>query len=514
MKRAVVLATGAATVVAGAIALTAPASSAAVTPQANLAAMKARAATAADRLIAGQPARFHVSSGDQLLRQTVTDNTGLVYVSFTRSYHDMPVVGGDFVVVTDANGTVLDTQVAQSSTLSAGTTAKITAAAAAKTARQQMAKAEGVSAPVLSMIATGAGQLAYEVVVTGAKKAQLGGYLPSKLHVYVDALTGKVIKAKTWDEVQDGHGKGFYYKDVQLATSGSGGSFTMKDPTKTGVQCGGQNGTAYTKSTDEWGNNSGTDLESACVDALYSLSKEWDMLKEWTGRNGVDGNGSGFKALVGLNQVNAFWDGSKTSFGHTQDNKRQLTNFDVVGHENGHAIIQFTPGGSSVESGQNESAGDIFGALTEFYANDPGDKPDYEVGEMPDLVGKGPIRYMYDPSKNAGDPNCYSSKIPSTEVHAAAGPQNHWFYLVSEGSNPTNGQPKSPTCNGKAVTGITIQKAGKIWMNALMRKTSGWTHAKARTATIAAAKEIYPGGTECAAVAAAWDAVSVPGTTC
>ena len=54
---------------------------------------------------------------------------------------------------------------------------------------------------------------------------------------------------------------------------------------------------------------------------------------------------------------------------------------------------------------------------------------------------------MYNPSL-VGDPNCYSSSIPSAEVHAAAGPVNHWFYLLAEGTNPTDGQPTSPTCNG------------------------------------------------------------------
>ena len=38
-----------------------------------------------------------------------------------------------------------------------------------------------------------------------------------------------------------------------------------------------------------------------------------------------------------------------------------------------------------------------------------------------------------------GDPNCYSSSIPNTEVHAAAGPGNHWYYLLSQGSSPTGG---------------------------------------------------------------------------
>ena len=114
---------------------------------------------------------------------------------------------------------------------------------------------------------------------------------------------------------------------------------------------------------------------------------------------------------------------------------------------------------------------DTFGAATEWYANNPADTPDYTVGELVNLVGSGPIRYMYNPSL-AGDANCYSSSIPTAEVHAAAGPGNHWFYLLAEGTSPTDGQPTSPTCNGSSVTGIGIQKAEKIMYNAMLMKTS------------------------------------------
>ena len=156
----------------------------------------------------------------------------------------------------------------------------------------------------------------------------------------------------------------------------------------------------------------------------------------------------------------------------------------------------------------NEATGDIFGALTEAYAANPNDPADFLVGEEADLVGEGPIRNMYNPSA-LGDPNCYSSSIPNTEVHAAAGPLNHWFYLLSQGSN---GSPASPTCNGSTVTGVGIQTAGKIFYNGLLLKTTYWTHAKARVATLTAAQNLY-GTTDCTTfnrVKAAWDAISVP----
>ena len=132
-------------------------------------------------------------------------------------------------------------------------------------------------------------------------------------------------------------------------------------------------------------------------------------------RNGVNGSGSGVPIRVGLAQVNAYWNGSYVNFGHSQDNQRQATPIDVVGHEVGHAIFQFTPGGAgsgNENGGLNEGASDIWGALTEAYVNSPLDPPDYTVGEEVNLVGDGPIRYMYKPSI-AGDPATRST-CPTT----------------------------------------------------------------------------------------------------
>ncbi|MEU9842495.1 M4 family peptidase, partial [Actinomadura sp. NPDC048032] len=43
------------------------------------------------------------------------------------------------------------------------------------------------------------------------------------------------------------------------------------------------------------------------------------------------------------------------------------------------------------------------------------------------------------------------------------------------------------------------------------RKVTSWSHARARVATLQAAKELFPGSTtECNAVKAAWSAINVP----
>ena len=244
------------------------------------------------------------------------------------------------------------------------------------------------------------------------------------------------------------------------------------------------------------------------MDAFYSAEKMRQMMSSWLGRNGMNGSGGWVPIRVGLNDVNAYYDGTQVQIGHRQGTNEWIGSMDVVAHEFGHGVDDRTPGGIS-GGGTQEFVGDTFGAATEYFSNNPADAPDFLVGEEINLVGQGPIRNMYNPSA-VGDPNCYSSSIPSTEVHAAAGPGNHWFYLLSQGSNPAGG-PTSPTCNGSSMTGIGIQKAQQIMYNAMLLKTTSSSYLKYRTWTLTAAKNLFPGScTEFNTVKAAWDAVSVP----
>ncbi|MFC0113905.1 M4 family metallopeptidase [Kibdelosporangium aridum] len=440
---------------------------------------------------------------------TTAGAAGLFYSSYQRTYRGLEVVGGDAVIVTDGQGRVHDRVTADTARINVDTRPTLSAAAAKDIALKQLSVVDKATERLV-VLAGERPALAYKVVLTGWASEQV----PSVLHVFVDAKTGAVLDS--WDEVKAGTGNSFYNGNpVTIDTQQSGSTFSTIDPTRSGVRCGrSSNQQVFTGPDDNWGNGSGTDLETACVDALYGAQKQWDMLRTWLGRNGINGNGGGFPAYVGLSAVNAFWNGSAASFGRSQDGQRQVVPMDVVAHEFGHGIFQFTPGGSggggNEKGGLNESTGDIFGALTEHFANNPNDPPDYQVGEEVNLVGNGAIRFMYQPSLR-NHPNCYSSSIPNTPVHAAACPQNHWFYLLAEGSNPGGGKPTSPTCNNSTVVGIGIQKAGQIFYNGLLRKTTTWTHARARVATLQSAKALFPGScTEFNATKAAWAAVSVP----
>ncbi|MCP2350421.1 M4 family metallopeptidase [Nonomuraea roseoviolacea] len=471
---------------------------------------ESRAAAVADQAISSGMDNLAKGADEAYRRLKVVKGAGdMFFVSYERTYKGLPMVGGDAVVVTDSAGHVRDT-VAESGPAPADLATKpdISAARALRVAKTKLSRVDDTADPRLVVLTWGGKpRLTWEAVVGGLADGK-----PSIQHVFVDARTGEI--ADSYDQVREGTGNGYYYGQVTINTSGSGSSYSMTDTTRPGIKCGGQNGSAYTGTDDNWGNGSGTDLETACVDALYSVQREWDMLRDWLGRNGINGSGSGFPARVGLSDVNAYWNGSYTNFGHNQANTRQATPIDVVAHEFGHAIFQTTPGGAgsgNENGGINEGTGDIFGALTEHYANNPNDPPDYLVGEEVDLVGDGPIRNMYNPSA-LGDPNCWSTSIPNTEVHSAAGPINHWFYLLAEGSNPGGGKPSSPICSGgpSSVTGLGIEKAGKIYMGALNRKTSSWRYTNVRAAAVAAAIELYGANSvECNTTKAAFSAIAV-----
>jgi Zn-dependent metalloprotease len=499
MRASLVLITGLA------VTLAVPAQSvhAAPPPAPDVLAAQAADHAAATVLAKGQDESFQRAS-------TTAGGAGLFYSSYQKTYRGLEVIGSDAVVVTDGTGKVHDTVLGSSTAVKLDVTPSISQAYAEKVARTQLPTVDRVASSRLAIFAVETSPtLVYEMVLEGTTAEQT----PSVLHVFVDAVKGSVVTS--WDDVRAGTGNSFYNGTVTINTTrNANGTFSMIDPTRPGVRCTNTAGTVFTGPDDLWGNGSGTNLETACVDALYGTQRMWDMMRTWLNRNGVNGSGSGFPARVGLAQANAFWNGSAATFGRSSDGQRQVVPMDVVAHEFGHGIFQFTPGGSggsNEKGGLNESTGDIFGALTEHFANNPNDPPDYQVGEEVNLSGSGPIRFMYQPSLRSGHPNCFSSQVLNLGVHAIAGVQNHWFYLVAEGSNPGAGKPNSPTCNGTTVTGIGIQKAGQIYYNTLLRKTTTWTHGRARLASLQATRALFPSGcTEFNTVRAAWNAVSVP----
>ncbi len=68
-----------------------------------------------------------------------------------------------------------------------------------------------------------------------------------------------------------GTGTGAWEGSVTLATTQSGSTFSMRAPGTTNLSCqNASNNTIFTGPDDVWGNGNGTDRETGCVDALYA----------------------------------------------------------------------------------------------------------------------------------------------------------------------------------------------------------------------------------------------------
>ena len=467
---------------------------------------QAMARKAAASLISSRLPALKISNHDGFVAKPVLRSDGINYVPYERTWRGLPVIGGDFVVVTDDEGHVLSTSVAQSRRTSLdSTTPRVLKGRATTVARQQVTRVSKIESPRLVVWQGATSHLAWETRVTGRHEGH-----PSIQSVYVDARSGRFLASK--EHVTEGTGVSAYAGTVSIPTTLSGSTYSMRNSNASTLVCqDAATNTTFSGPDDSWGNGSATSKETGCVDAFYAAEQERQMLSSWLGRSGMNGSGGWVPIRVGLNDVNAYYDGTQVQVGHSQTGGRWIGSIDVVAHEFGHGIDDNTPGGIS-GSGTQEFVADTFGAATEAYANNASDPADYLVGEEVDLVGSGPIRNMYNPSA-LGDPNCYSSSIPGTEVHAAAGPGNHWFYLLAEGSNPTNGQPASSTCNGTTMTGVGIQTAQKIMYNAMLMKTSSSSYLKYRTWTLTAAKNLDATCNLYNKTKAAWNAVSVPAQT-
>ena len=453
--------------------------------------------------IAKHEGKVKLAKDDKLVRAaTLQGGNGTVSVAYERLHKGLPVVGGDFVVVTGADGAVLNTEVAQTAPVDvASVTPTLAQDRAVEISRGQVDTVESVEPTALVIWQDGAtSRLAYETTVSGQDAGEA-----SRQSVYVDAQDGAVLGTK--EHVVHGSGSAAYSgpNPLSIATSGSGSSFNMTDPTATTLKCqDSANNTTFSGTDDVWGNAVATNRETGCVDALYAAQQMKAMMSSWLGRNGMNGTGGWVPIRVGLNDINAYYDGTQVQIGHNQANE-WISSMDVVAHEFGHGVDDKTPGGIS-GGGTQEFIGDAFAASTEYYDGQsaPYDAPDHTVGEEVNLVGQGPIRDGSNPA-NVGDPVCYTSAIPGTEVHAAAGPGDHWFYLLSRG-----GVSK---CDSTSTTGIGEQAAMKVLYNAMLMKTSSSSYLKYRTWTLQAAKNLDSTCAQFNTVKTAWDAVNVPAQT-
>ena len=500
-----------------------------------------------DRVVAGAVTALRQHATDlrltngQSFRATdaVLDRSGASHVRMSRTYRGLPVLGGDLVVHQAADGSWAGVSRTLTAPLRMSTTPRLSKAEAQARATRPTKATRGIShfeakgAPRLVVDTIGRrARLAWAVTTGGRHKDGT----PSRMTSYVDARSGAVLRREEGIETVDGSGQSLYSGTVPLRVTQSGSTYQLKDPTRGntyttdlnnktdsifcqlfGIGC--QAGTTFTSSTTTFGNGTTSNRASAGVDAQYGTNMTWDYYNQIHGRNGIFGNGTGSynRTHYGSNYVNAFWDGTKMTYGDGDGvNYGPLVSLDVAGHEMSHGVTENTAAltYSGESGGLNEATSDIFGSMVEFYANNPNDLGDYLIGEEFDLAHHAGLRRMDNPIADGQSPNCWSTNTKNLDVHYSSGVGNHFFFLLAEGSgaHSINGIPhNSPTCNGSTITGIGRDAAQRIWFRALtVYMTSGTTYAQARTATLNAARDLYgTGSTNYNTVAAAWSAVSV-----
>ncbi|WP_225636874.1 M4 family metallopeptidase [Streptomyces solaniscabiei] len=481
---------------------------------------------------------------DTRVRDVIVDADGTQHVRYDRTYRELPVLGGDFVVHLAPDGDYRGADRATRASVSLATvTPKLSAPRAADLAADALRAANPgellkrlTAKPELVVDALhGAPKLAWRT--NAAALDSLGN--PVARTVLTDARTGARIDA--WDTIEtaSGDGRSLYGGTVPLQTTQSGSSYQLKDATRGGTYTGDAANktdlcflticlsrapsTVFTDADNHWGTGTTADRASAAVDAQYGTDVTWDYYRNVHGRSGIagDGKGSYNRVHYGTRYNNAFWDdtcfcmtygdGDGTTFG-------PLVSLDVAGHEMSHGVTSSTAAltYSGESGGLNEATSDIFGTLVEWYAGNSADAGDYLIGEkvVRSGFGRDALRYMDRPSRDGASADCWSTSVGDLDVHYSSGVANHFAYLLAEGSGArTVGGVSydSPTCDGSTVTGIGRDKLGAIWYRALtVHMTSSTDYAGARAATLSAAEDLYgAGSTEYAAVGAAWSAVNV-----
>jgi Zn-dependent metalloprotease len=457
----------------------------------------------------------------------ITDPDGTTHTRMVRTYDGLPVIGGDRVVHRGPAGVARGVSQTLEAPLSL-----VTKPVLGVNAAEAVAGPKAESSRLVVDASSGTGRLAWEVITGGT---QADG-TPSRLATYVDARSGKVLWREQQIQTAEGSGQSLYSGTVPLQLTQSGSSYQLKDATRgntyttdlknkedsllcqiLGAGC--QAGTLFTSPDTSFGTGSASSRESAAVDAQYGTNMTWDFYKTTYGRNGIFGDGSGSYNRVhyGKNYVNAFWDGTKMTYGDGDGTSYgPLVSLDVAGHEMSHGVTEhsanLTYEGES--GGLNEATSDIFGTMVEFFAANPNDPGDYLIGEEFDLAHHAGLGRMDNPAADGDSLNCWSSTAGDVDVHYSSGIGNHFFYLLAEGSGAKtlNGvSSDSPTCNGSTVSGIGRDDAARIWYRALtVYMTSGTDYHGARTASLDAARDLFTAGSvQYNAVATARSAVGV-----
>jgi len=269
--------------------------------------------------------------------------------------------------------------------------------------------------------------------------------------IFVDANSGELIL--NMDMMMScGGDKGkmhtLFHGEQEIETEIENGQYVTKDLSRgNGVQVKSVNGQFYHDDDNTWVEGSNDQINGA-YDLFWGLQSTYDYFKNRFGRNGIDDQNILTNAILLDTGIynNAFWDSNLKTLNFGLGNGTGLkpfTSIDIVAHEYGHGVTQFTAGLEYLyESGAlNEAFSDIFGKAVEF---------EYDNKQFNWLLGNKiyvnptqAIRSMEDPNQ-FNNPKYYRGKFWNSGsgdnggVHSNSGVLNYWYYLLCTGGEGKN----------------------------------------------------------------------------
>jgi Zn-dependent metalloprotease len=199
--------------------------------------------------------------------------------------------------------------------------------------------------------------------------------------------------------------------------------------------------------------------------AAVETSAVADFYKTVFGRNSIDGAGITMASSVhyGINFNNAFWNGSRMTYGDGDNNIfiDFTTSTDVIAHELTHGVTQYTLQLSytSEAGGLNESLSDVFGSMfRQWRADQDVTQADWFIGK--EIMGPGATARGFTCLRDMSDPG---------GAHCMT-PQPFHFSNFQTGMDPhiSSGIPNLAFCTAaKAIGGKSWETVGQIWYKAL-----------------------------------------------
>ncbi|MEP2936627.1 MAG: M4 family metallopeptidase [Gilvibacter sp.] len=337
--------------------------------------------------------------------------------------------------------------------------------------------------------------------------------------VYINAQTGAVLfeNKKIHHADTPATGVSLYDGTVSFTADSFSGSYRLRQAADgNGIRTYDMNnGTNYSAASDVTSADTSFPGSTATgVQAHYGAEQTHKYFLQKHGRNSYNNAGAIINSYVSYsnNYVNAFWDGSRMTYGDGDGvSYGPLVSLDIVGHEIGHGVTEYSANlVYSYESGAlNESFSDIFGESIEFFAKNSND---WLMGDEIGAGGSGgAIRSISNPNA-FGQPDTYlgtdwySGSGDNGGVHYNSGVQNFWWYLLSVGGSGTND-------NGDAysVSAIGMEKASAIaYRNLTVYLGVNSQYSDARDGAVQSAIDLYGADSpEHQAVENAWHAVGI-----